>query len=483
MERVMPTLAKLHKRAKSIANSTSEVVSDVVSEGVDTTVEQTTKRVDIVAKDPASVDGVLNTLILVLMFMFFLLILYIGYRGAVIVGEGVGDAIGGIIGDREPGIGKASDPPTVELVVFYGQSLSVGVNGKPVLSKTQENPKNVLSLSGGPGGSQLPLAPCVEKVRGKEGETPGSAMANVYFRKYMKGQANRVVIAGAFGVGSQAIKDLVPDTLNYERSKTRIELIMKGAKEEFPNSTSVRQAAMCWLQGEKDWKLGTSPADYKRMFKTMTDDMNKVAIASSSLAADDPQNAPIAILSYQTSYGSADGSIIPQTQLDMHNEKLLNMVSPIYFLPLVDGIHLTSRASGIMGAYFARGLDAVRRGKRPPLITPQGISASGNTVVVKFSVPSPPLKAATYRSVQNHGFTISGATITSVDIGKNEVTLKTSGPISQGASVSYALGSGDRSKIGYGTLMDSCEDKVNIAASGTDEVVLSNYCPHFTMRI
>ena len=473
----MPTLSNLHKRAKSIASSTSEIVSD----GVDTTVQQTTKRVDIVAKDPASIDGVMNILILVLMFLFFLLIMYIGYRGVVIVSDGVGDVIGGIIGDKDPGIGKASDPPTVEIVVFYGQSLSVGVNGKPILSSTQENPENVLSLSGGPGGNQLPLAPCTEKIRGKEGETPASAMGNVYFRKYMKGQANRVVIAGAHGVGSMSIKELSPGTMNYEKSKRNIELMMKGAKEKFPNATSVRQAAMCWLQGERDWKTRTSPADYKRMFKTMTDDMNKVAIASSSLAADDPNNTPIAILSYQTSYGSSDGSVIPQTQLEMHNEKLLNMVSPIYFLPLVDGIHFTNRSSGIMGAYFARGLDAVRRGKRPPLITPQGISASGNTVVINFSVPSPPLKAATYQSVMNHGFAISGATITSVDIGKNKVTLNTSGPVSQGASVSYAMsGSG---KIGYGTLMDSCKDKVNISAAGVDEVVLSNYCPHFIMTI
>ena len=473
----MPTLSNLHKRAKNIASSASEVVSD----GVDTTVQETTKRVDIVTKDPASIDGVLNIFILILMLLVFLLVLYIGYKGVVIVGGGVADVIDKIGGDSDPGIGKPGDPKTVEVVVFYGQSLAVGVNGKPILSNTQENPENVLSLSGGPGGSQLPLQPCTEKIRSKEGETPGSAMANVYFRKYMKGQANRVVIAGAFGVGSQAIKDLKPGTMNYERSKTRIELIMKGAKEKFPNAKSVRQAAMCWLQGERDWKTNTSPDDYKRMFKTMTDDMNKVAIASSSLAADDPNNAPIAILSYQTSYGSSDGSVIPQTQLDMHNEKLLNMVSPIYFLPLVDGIHFTNRGSGIMGAYFARGLDAVRRGKRPPLITPHGISASGNKVIVKFSVPSPPLQAATYRSVQNHGFTISGATITSVDIGKNEVTLNTSGPVSQGAIVSYAMsGSG---KIGHGTLMDSCKDKVNISAGGVDEVVLSNYCPHFNMAI
>lgn len=472
----MPTLQHLHTRAKKLAASTKEAVSD----GVDATLEETTKRVDIVQKDPISANGILNIAILILGFLLFLGLCYVAYKGAKVLGEGIGNVI--IPENKDPGIGKPGDDPTVELVVFYGQSLSVGVNGKPILSSTQENPENVLSLSGGPGGSQLPLAPCIEKNRGKEGETPASGMANVYFRKYMKSQENRVIIAGAFGVGSQSLKELSPGTMNYERSKERIELILKGAKEKFPNAKSVKQVAMCWLQGERDWKTGTTPAEYKRLFKVMTDDIDKVAKGASSLPPDSPENTPPAILSYQTSYGSSDGSVIPQTQLDMHNEGMLHMVSPIYFLQLAsDGIHLSPRSSGIIGAYFARGLDARRRGKRPPLITPQGVAASGNKVTVKFSVPSPPLKEATYRSVQNHGFNISGVTITSVEIGKNEVVLNTSTPVSQGSIVSYAMsGSG---KIGFGTLMDSCKDKVNISASGNDEVVLSNYCPHFMLTL
>jgi len=475
----MPTLQHLHARAKNLVASTKEAVSD----GVDATLEETTKRVDIVQKDPISANGILNIAILILGFLLFLGLCYVAYKGAKVLGEGIGNVIIPIIPEnKDPGIGKPGDDPTVELVVFYGQSLAVGVNGKPILSTTQENPENVLSLSDGPGGSQLPLAPCIEKNRGNEGETPASGMANVYFRKYMKSQKNRVIIVGAFGVGSQSIKDLSPGTMNYERSKERIELILKGAKEKFPDAKSVKQVAMCWLQGERDWKTDTTPDEYKRRFKVMVEDMNKVALSSSSLPPDSPQNTPLAILSYQTSYGSAKGSVITQTQLDMHNEGMLHMVSPIYFLQLAsDGIHLSPRSSGIIGAYFARGLDARRRGKRPPLITPQGIAASGNKVTVKFSVPSPPLKAATYRSVQNHGFNISGATITSVDILKNEVVLNTSKPVSQGSIVSYAMsGSGN---IGFGTLMDSCEDKVNIGASGQDEVVLSNYCPHFSLTL
>lgn len=448
------------------------------SKGIKNTSTSVVKGVKAIQKDPTSKEGsnaIVVGVIVICILLIFVYVLFIRNGGVFSWGGGSGGGSGGTSpGKNEPDteLGKADDPPTVEQLILYGQSLSIGVNSQPMMSMTQPNPENVFTLSGGPIGDGPGLVPLHEvKTGSRQGETPASALGNAYFMHYLKGQKNRKVIVGAYGEGSMSVVELSTPPL-ITRYKTRAETVFDSSKKKFPDAKVVKQPVICWVQGEAD--RSSTLGAYKSSLANLISDLEQFSTSVGSKKAK--------FLSYQTSYGSADNSPVMEAQMQLHNEGKMQIVTPIYHFPLAnDGIHLSGRGSQMLGAYFARAANCVRRGWKVPLTTPISAKVEGGKVIVKFDVPTRPLKFSSAVSAVNQGFEISGATISNValGVGGDEVVIEGSG-FKTGQQLRYALTKHNRNKIATGTVVDSCKETVPIGPGGAD-VMLENYAPHFSM--
>lgn len=468
-------LDELSKRLEKLQEHTSASYENIK--------KSTDEGIREIRKDPTSKKGsqaLLYGFIVVLGILILVYVLFFrdgglfsggGSSGGGGGGGGGGDGNGGgEYVDEE--LGKPDDPFTVEQLILYGQSLSIGVNSTPLASSTQSNPDNVLTLKGGPVAGQGPgLIPLTEVKSGiRSGESPASALGNAYFLHYLKAQKNRKVIVIAPGEGSQTVAALSSPPL-IDRYKTRARQVFKDAKTKFPDAKTIKQPVICWVQGEAD-RSGSSEEGYKAALTKLVRELQDFSLTVG--------NTKAVFLSYQTSFGSASGSPVMQAQFQLHKEGKIQIVTPIYHLPLAnDGIHLSSRGSQMLGAYFARGANCVRRGKKVPLTTPISAKIDGNKVIVKFEVPVKPLKFSSEVVAKNKGFEISGASITNVLLGESgdEVIIEATG-LTVGKQLRYAMTKGRN--IALGQVMDSCEETVPIGTGGAD-VKLVNYAPHFVM--
>lgn len=354
-------------------------------------------------------------------------------------------------------------------ILGTGQSLSVGAEGWPIISKEQKYGN--LKLSSGelkwPVDSKDPalkLVPLVEPVGHRapaypsswpqniDGETPHSAMGNqISALSLSKFKTNLISVHCAIGESGQGIKYLKKgaphDGVNgrsFESALIATTAMTRMAKAE-GRDFAIKGVIM--THGETD----CGNYNYGQELVQLLDDYRKEIKAITGQKDDF-----LMFITQQNSLLSRSPSTLFVWQLGVHHPDQFVCVGPKYQYPYVkDQIHLSSKGYQLLGekygqVFFER---VVLKRKWSPL-QPTKATQKGSQIVLDFHVPVGPLSwDEKFSDIhQNHpqwskgmGFeVVDGAgpvEIKSVSLGSNgkSVVVECGRVLGHGAKVSYAL--------------------------------------------
>ena len=390
----------------------------------------------------------------------------------------------------------AQKPLSLEInhVLSYGQSLSMGATATTLLSTTQ--PYFNLTFNTGPrkdteATSVIPLVeqfnnPSIDGYANR-GETHCSGLANYASQAMMRENGinpqDHVIFASTAGHGGYTIDQLKKGSAWYP---VLIDHVNKAKSLNVGKSYHV--PVVPWIQGENNAVSGglqTPYAVYKAGLIQLQSDAN------TDIKAITGQADPVRFITYQMSYAARTWPDIAKAQLDLARENdNFMLATPMYHFPYAgDNVHLTNVGYKWMGAYFARAYKQYMiDGRKPDFINPISAYIKGNQVIVKFDVPTLPLKIdiSTLASTTNAGFKVmNGASeiaITSVTASDDTVILQLASAPTASVQVRYALdylGTGLTITGGAsGNLRDSTTDSTEIAGAIKP---LYHVCPHFEM--
>lgn len=381
----------------------------------------------------------------------------------------------------------------VNHLLFYGQSLSVGAQGLPVLSTTQ--PYANITFAGGPrasAGNYSAFKPLVEDAlvapdgSANRGETPCSgaaAWASTLGALHGHMPADHVILASAAGHGGYRIDQLNKGTAWYNGTFLAH---INGAKALQPNYAL---HAFAWVQGENDAVTGTQTpyATYRAALAQLQADIELDGKAISG------QISPVFCLSYQISYAARTWPDQALAQLDLAQKSdRFFLTTPCYHLPFAsDQVHLSAVGYKWLGAYFGRAYkELVLDGVEPRWLNPVSATRRGNVIRVRFDVPVLPLVLDTtsLAPTTDHGFRVldgaSTAAISSISVSGSDVLINLAAPPAGALTVRYGLDYlGDGLAItggASGNLRDSEPSSILIAGT---ERPLYNVCPHFRLPV
>jgi hypothetical protein len=287
-----------------------------------------------------------------------------------------------------------------------GQSLSVGSGGSPALSTTQPFENRMFSTGVLAGGKDLTsLVPLVEaKV-----ETISSGLANLVTQlardEVFKGRPaprdSHDLLVSCHGVGGQPYSALKKGTTPYANGIAQV-VAAKALAGVMGVSHGVR--AITVVHGESDHvkantqyaaDLAEWQADYEADILPLTGQKLPVPFFHTQISS-------------WTKYGSAVSSIpIQQLAASVGSGGKIMLVGPKYFLPYIDGVHLTNKGYRQLGEYHAKAYrSAILEGRPWEPLRPIAVSRSGAKITVRFHVPVPPLVLDTtlVSNPGSHGF-------------------------------------------------------------------------------
>lgn len=373
--------------------------------------------------------------------------------------------------------------------ISYGQSLSLGVQGRPIISTTQPF-RNVKFVGGVRGnGDFSSTTPLIEDLINLQvpshsgGETPCSGTANYASILAWKlsgiNPQSSIILASAPGRGARQITELNKGSEQYDQYL--LEHITGG---KLLNESYALQA-IGWLQGETDLDLGHTYETYKPLYDQIIKDINNDARSISG------QEFDVAFISYQLSYKTLISNAVSRTQFDAFKDRRAYLSCPMYrFTPNTDRIHTTNVMYKLIGAYQGRVYHQIVVEKRSPdWLEPISATISGDVVSVKFSVPTMPImfNVDDLPITQDYGFAV-------VDVSGNKATI--SEIVASGDSVFITLPAGFEAsfvRYGYdyapavnfvsasgGNLTDSTSEEVSIDGA---KYKMFHCCPHFEFEI
>lgn len=271
-------------------------------------------------------------------------------------------------------------------LLIGGQSLSTG-SGSPVVSI--EQPYMNVSFNTGVRAGAVDLTsfiPLIETWNGAEGETIASGAANLVAEQELAlGRPHRI-LASAHGVGGQPYVALKKGTGPYAVGMAQV---TAGAALAAMLGEAYSVRAVAIVHGESDHLAGNLAYaddllawqnDYETDIRALTG-----------------QTAPVPMFYCQMSSWTmlaGPTSRIPHEQLaasDARPDRMF-VVGPKYFLPYVDGVHLSGDGERWLGEYYAK---VYRRvlvdGERWTPLRPRSVTRDANVLTVAFDVPAPPL--------------------------------------------------------------------------------------------
>ncbi|MDV1446361.1 sialate O-acetylesterase [Raoultella planticola] len=381
----------------------------------------------------------------------------------------------------------------INYFITYGQSLSTGHWGLPVLSVSQ--PYSNITFAGGVHGgstdhedysSFIPLVENTASFEANDGETPCSGAAN--FATLLANVENgiptnqHVILSSAPGHGAYRIAQLSKGTPWYNTH------FMKHLTSAKSLSSSLGVQAIMWIQGESDSGVFTTMLtreQYLTAFLTLVADINTDAIALTG------QTSPVVFLSYQhSSYVTKSDGATQLAMLDAQRQSdLVYVITPTYHLPHhTDNLHLSAVGYKWMGAYFGRAYKQMMHdGIKPRAIHPISAMHAGNIVRVRFSVPVMPLVFDTVNLINTKDFgfvvTMNGVAVNINNIyieNGDTVVIEANGTLSGVVMVRYALDNNGTTIVfgASGNLRDSCPDSVIIDGIAR---TLHYMSPHFEL--
>ncbi|MDR5858223.1 hypothetical protein FZZ93_01045 [Halomonas eurihalina] len=363
----------------------------------------------------------------------------------------------------------------VNHMLFYGQSLSIGAKGTPVISTSQ--PYGNLTFAGGPraaDGDFSSLKPLVEdELQAPDGgtnrgETPCSGAAN-YASTTMAinhgvRPADHTILSSSAGQGGTSILGLKRGTAWYS------DHLLAHISNAYALENDYALRVLAWVQGEADATSdGLSFSEYLTELETLQADIDADARGITG------QTSTVPLLTYQCSSRVQENDGVALAQLaSAQRNSLIALATPTYHLPHnADGLHLTAAGYKWMGAYFGRAYtDWMIGGEKPRWLSPVSATYRGTQIRVRFDVPTRPLVLddTTLAATTDNGFQITdggvAATINSISIDGDDVVLDLASTPTGDVIVRYALdhlgtGLGIESG-GSGNLRDSTPDTITI---------------------
>lgn len=259
------------------------------------------------------------------------------------------------------------------------------------------------------------------------------------------------------GQGTTPIEDLGKGTLPYRNFVADIKNAYEQAQKR---GWEFYVPAICWMQGESDITEYTD-VDYKSLLKQFCTDINEEVKHMTQ------QQEPVRIICYQTNaLTRATGfdenkylckeMAVPQAQLELiRNDTLFWASGPLYPYSFArEAIHIDGRSQREIGKLEAFSALRIIQGLGKFYgLYPETVSAENNDVLIRYSVPCPPLQFDTIHvaKIAHQGFSVINNKhqniVESVTIEDNIVRLHCSqSPLD--CSVRYAV-NGETMKSGH----------------------------------
>lgn len=390
-------------------------------------------------------------------------------------------------------------------ILSYGQSLSVGAQGLPVISNSQpysnetfgfvangitySSPRMDVAATLVRPLYEVQYSPSSDGYNNSRGETHCSGLANYssyhMATKYGRNPSTHVIFASTAGHGGYRIDQLKKGSAWYS---VLMNHVTKGKELNVGFTYAVQ--AIPWQQGENNAVSGgiqTPYSEYKPELIQLQSD------AENDIKAITGQTGIIPFITYQMSYAARTWPDIAKAQLDLVRESDRFMLStPMYHLPYAsDNVHLNAIGYKWLGAYIARAYNQYMfEGRKSDFINPKHAYLDGNKLRVKFDVPTMPLvlDEDTMASTFNHGFVVKDGdsimTIVSIMVDGDEVIIELNSVPVGAVKVRYAmdnLASGVSITGGAsGNLRDSTPETVVIS---NNVYPLYHVCPHFELPV
>ena len=232
-----------------------------------------------------------------------------------------------------------------------------------------------------------------------DGESPVVAAVNGFRRHFLEAHClnsdpSRLFVASTVGVSNQSIESLMDDTKYYNRV---VECVTKAKALADAEGKSYSVTAIEFVQGERNYELGTSKASYKTLLGQLRSKL------FSTIRGITGQTTDPAWFMYQTGFTYTPNPAtqplnavelwvgMAQYEFCQENENCF-MIGPNYQLPDKGG-HLMTNGSRWLGCYFAKAKDRVLNQRRPfkPL-APIEFKCIGVDIFGSYYVDYPPLK-------------------------------------------------------------------------------------------
>ncbi|MCA9661819.1 MAG: hypothetical protein KC486_26000, partial [Myxococcales bacterium] len=273
--------------------------------------------------------------------------------------------------------------------------------------------------------------------------TIASGLANLTAELELAEGRPHVVAASAHGISGTPYVNLKKGTASFAAGMTQVAAAAQIAADQ-GDTLAVR--AVTIIHGESDHLGGNLlyadnllewQADYEADVTAITGQVHPVPMF-------------LCQMSSWTRYNSAT-SPIPYAQLDAADTRpdRIFVVGPKYFLPYVDGVHLSGDGERWLGEHYAKAYRRVLIDGQPWVpLRPRALTRDGAVITVDFDVPAPPLvlDAELVSDPGNYGFEFwdsSGAppTITSVELtGDAQVTITLAeAPVAGNKRLRYAF--------------------------------------------
>ncbi|WP_316746449.1 sialate O-acetylesterase [Pedobacter gandavensis] len=373
---------------------------------------------------------------------------------------------------------KSPEKKTVLAIPVYGQSLALGeeairITDFDTLASLTNHTVRTENLDENFGyHSETPFKQWIKKVvndQRRSFELSVYGMAEViaaHLKK--KGYGDSVLIATfPGGQGASGIAEISKGTKAYQKFLDEIAGAYQKAEDK---GWKFIVPAFCWMQGEDDI-VWVKSKNYKKDLKQFQVDLNR------DVKAITKQREDVVCVTYQTNcltlskdfdenqFNSRE-TAIPQAQVELITGDSLFVASgPTYPYSFVDErVHIDGISQKRLG--YLTGLSVIRVLESKPGIglLPDHFKISGDTVLIRFKVPVPPLvlDTAAIKYAANYGFSVVNSKnkniLQKVHLKDNVLKLHCKESPS-GARVRYAV-NGNKEKSGFkngprGNLRDS----------------------------
>lgn len=414
--------------------------------------------------------------------------------------EGGGSTGGDDFGDISPENRIAQSD--LNVILFAGESTSIGAAGNPVLSGTPNpslanltwdvGPK--ASKTGGTVGSNdgmLYMTSLFENNLAADGgsnrgETGCFAAANYASKLLLLEEGiqpqSHPFLASSCGRGGAKITGINSGSSWFQLARDHIDRAFEVSDEDYGDTAYLQ--VVCFSQGANEEVGDTNRAQYLSRVKQYRSDLESYASSRYGM------NVSVHMILPQTSFNSRLWSDIVLAQLDaaLEDEKI-HLTGPTYHLPYaVDGVHLTNEGYIWQGCYFGQAIKDIHMGKNPKWIKPVGASVSNDVVTVSFKCPTTLVfDESLTNPTQDYGFKVTtladlNIPILNLSASGNKVFIKLSYAPPGNIKIRYAL---DHEPTGTNITMCAGGNLIDRTTKTTifhgREYPLFYACPHFEL--